>query len=326
MNFGFGKNKKDKALSARVNTTFSTNEEYPLAVVITILKQKSLQLWGLQESSEILTSIASLRECILEQNDLPINTAKLSAVEANRENSNAVFRLGQTATTFNLLCEKHGFKSPLIGLKGHEVITELYKLAKLDKEFYGTKEAFVATEELIMKKQYSDPSDSKDGFASVATQHKFANIKLYDTIILLKVLASTSGEMGPQIESLLNELEEAVAKRKALDTKKEQCIEFIYKGRDTEKNLKILKTTTDEIEALGRKLGVLETNLETIAKSKNLPNAFNANMNTKDVWESLSNMFEVLNQSSTKSRNQHVKPSQVETTVQTEATEKVDEQ
>lgn len=324
MNFGFGKNKKEKSLSARVNTTFSSDEEYSLAVVITLLKNKSLHTWGLQESSEILTSIASLRECILEQNDLAVKTAHLSAVDANRENSNAVFKLGQTATTFNLLCEKHGFKSPLIGLKGHEVTTELYKLAILDKAFYGTKDAFVATEELIMKKQYADPSDSNDGFASVRTQYKFANIKLYDTIILLKVFALSSGDMGAQIEVLLNDLEEAVMKRKSLDAKKEQCIEFISKGKDTEKNLRILKTTTSEIEALGRKLGALETNLETIAKSKNLPNAFNSNMNTKDVWESLANMFEVLNQSNAQLKKQDFKTAQVETTTQPNPNEKID--
>jgi hypothetical protein len=296
MNFGFGKGKKDKFLAARVNTSFVQEEQYSLAVVITILKQKSLEIWGMDEAAEILTSIASLRECILEQNDLPVNTANLVPAEANRERSDAVFRLGQTITTFNLLCEKHGFKSPLIGLKGHQVLTELYKLAKLDKAFYGSRDAFVVTEELMMKKQYSDPSDSKDGFQSTATQYKFANIKLYDTIILLRLLAASKDDFAQQIDSLLTQLEDAVAKRAALDEKKEQCIEFISKNKDVEKNLRILKATTAEIEDLGRKLGTLETNLDTIARSKNIPNTFNPNMNTKDVWETLANMFEVLNQ------------------------------
>jgi hypothetical protein len=279
-----------------VNTSLSQDEQYSLAVVITILKQKSLDIWGTDESYEILESIASLRECILEQNDLPVNTANLVPAEANRERSDAVFRLGQTITTFNLLCQRHGFKSPLVGLKGHQVLTELYKLAKLDKAFYGSRDAFVATEEIIMKKQFADPSDSRDGFSGTATQYKFANIKLYDTIILLKILASSNDDFAPQIDALLTQLEDAVAKRASLDDKKEQCIEFISKNKDVEKNLRILKATTAQIEDLGRKLGALETNLETVARNRNLPNAFNANMNTKDVWESLANMFEVLNQ------------------------------
>lgn len=318
MNFGFGKNKKDKSLSGRVNTSFSQEEDYSLAVVITILKHRAIQMWGLPESSEILESIAALRECFLEQNELSFNVSKLSANEASRETSNAVFKLGQTATTFNLLCEKNGYKSPLIGLKGHEVTTELYKLAKLDKAFYGNKDAFVATEEEIKKKQYSDPSDSVDGFASKNTQYKFANIKLYDTIILLKVLASKPSELSSHINLLINNLEEAVAKRKSLETKKEQCIEFISKNREVEKNLRILKTTNSAIEELGRKLGSLEVNLETIAVSKNLPNAFSSDMETKEVWEALSNMFEVLNQHKTDSRKEDTS---YETTVETTTTE-----
>lgn len=302
MNFGF-KNKKDKSLSGRVNTNFSQEEEYSLAVVITLLKHRAIQMWGLPESSEILESIASLRECFLEQNELSFNVSKLSATEASRETSNAVFKLGQTATTFNLLCEKNGYKSPLIGLKGHEVTTELYKLAKLDKAFYGNKDAFVATEELIKKKQYSDPSDSADGFASKNTQYKFANIKLYDTIILLKVLASKPSELSSHINILIDNLEDAVAKRKSLETKREQCIEFISKNREVEKNLRLLKSTNAAIEDLGRKLGSLEVNLETVAVSKNLPNAFSSEMDTKEVWDALSNMFEVLNQTKKETKN-----------------------
>lgn len=319
--FRFGKNKKNNALSSRVNTNFSTNEEYPLAVMITLLKHKSLQMWGLDESSEILTAIASLRDCILEQNDLTTNGIKLNPAEANRETSNAIFKLGQTATTFNLLCEKHGFKSPLVGLKGHEVTTELYKLAKLDREFYGSKNAFVATKELIMKKQYSDPSDSANGFASVSTQYKFANIKLYDTVILLKVLgATTPGELGNQINALLTSLEDAVTKRKSLEVKKEQCVEFISKNKETEKNLVLLKTTCAEIEDLGRKLGALETNLETIATSRNLPNGFNSDINTKDVWESLANMFEVLSHSNNNTAKDEAKYVKEDTSVKTDET------
>lgn len=303
MNLGFRKNKKDKSLAVRANTGFSPDEDYSLAVVITILKHRAIQMWGLPESTEILASIAALRECFLEQNELSFNVSKLSASEASRETSNAVFKLGQTATTFNLLCEKNGYKSPLIGLKGHEVTTELYKLAKLDKAFYGNKDAFVATEEEIYKKQVADPSDSANGFASKNTQYKFANIKLYDTIILLKVLASKPSELSSHINMLMTELEEAVAKRNSLETKKEQCIEFIAKNKEVEKNLRILKTTNSAIEELGRKLGSLEVNLETIAVSKNLPNAFNSDMETKDVWETLSNLFEVLNQSRIETRN-----------------------
>lgn len=319
----FNKNKKSNALSSRVNTTFSTDEQYPLAVTITLLKHKSLQLWGVvDESSEILTSIAALRDCILEQNELTANSIKLNPSEANRETSNAIFKLGQTATTFNLLCEKHGFKSPLIGLKGHEVTTELYKLAKLDREFYGSKNSFVATKELIMKKQYSDPSDSADGFTSISTQYKFANIKLYDTVILLKVFgATTPGELGAQINSLLAALEDAVFKRKSLEAKKENCEELIFKGKDIENNLRLLRTITSDIEDLGRKLGALETNLETIATMRNLPNGFNADINTKDVWESLANMFEVLNQAST--NNNTVK--EESTYVKKDTTVKADE-
>lgn len=324
MNFTFGKNKRDKSLSGRVNTTFSQEEEYSLAVVITILKHRAIQMWGLPESSEILESIASLRECFLEQNELSFNISKLSPSEASRETSNAVFKLGQTATTFNLLCEKNGYKSPLIGLKGHEVTTELCKLAKLDKAFYGNKDAFVATEELIKKKQYSDPSDAKDGFASKNTQYKFTNIKLYDTIILLKVLASKPGELSSHINILLDNLEDAVARRKSLETKKEQCIEFISKNKEVEKNLRILKTTEASIEDLGRKLGSLEVNLETIAISKNLPNAFSSEMDTKEVWESLANMFEVLNQSRVEARRDEDKYAvQTDAEINVEASENV---
>lgn len=289
--FRFGKNKKNNTLTPRVNTTFSTNEEYPLAVTITLLKSKSLQ--RPDDSVEILGSIFSLRDCILEQNDLTTNSIKLNPTEANRETSNAIFKLGQTATTFNLLCEKHALKSPLIGLKGHEVTTELYKLAKLDREFYCSKNAFVPTQELIMKQQYSDLNDTSNGNANA--QYKIANIKLYDTVILLKVLAPNVAE-GEYIEGLLTSLEESVYKRNALEERKEQCIEFISKGKEVDKNLRLLTTTIQEIEELSRKLGTLETNLETIAVNRHLPNGFDSNMATKDVWKTLSNMFEVLNQ------------------------------
>lgn len=302
MSIRFGKNKKNNTLTPRVNTTFSTNEEYPLAVTITLLKSKSLQ--RPDDSVEILGSIASLRDCILEQNDLTTNSIKLNPAEANRETSNAIFKLGQTATTFNLLCEKHALKSPLIGLKGHEVTTELYKLAKLDREFYCSKNAFVPTQELIMKQQYSDLSDSNEA-NSVNAQYKIANIKLYDTIILLKVLAPNVPE-GEYLERLLTSLEESVYRRTTLEEKKEQCIEFISKGKEVEKNLRTLKTTMYEIEELGRKLGALETNLETIAVNRHLPNGFNPEMGTKDTWKTLSNMFEVLNQPKTNANREVV--------------------
>lgn len=298
MNFSFNKYKKDKSLPGRVNTTFSQEAQYPLAVVITLLKHRAIQSWGLRESTEILESIAALRECILEQNELSFNVSKLSTQESHRETSNAVFKLGQIVTTFNLLCEKNGYKSPLLGLKGHEVTSELYKLAKLDKAFYGNKDAFVATEELIRQKHYADPSDAADGFSSQNVQYKFANIKLYDTIILLKIIAANpNDELSSHLNILLDNLEDAVAKRKSLETKKEQCIEFISKNKEVEKNLRILKATNSSIEDLGRKLGTLEVNLETIVINKQLPNAFILDLETKDVWESLSNMFDVLNQS-----------------------------
>ena len=172
-----------------------------------------------------------------------------------------------------------------------------------------------------MKKQYSDPSDSANGFASVSTQYKFANIKLYDTVILLKVLgATTPGELGNQINALLTSLEDAVTKRKSLEVKKEQCVEFISKNKETEKNLVLLKTTCAEIEDLGRKLGALETNLETIATSRNLPNGFNSDINTKDVWESLANMFEVLSHSNNNTAKDEAKYVKEDTSVKTDET------
>lgn len=304
MNFSFGKSKKDKYSTNRNNTSFS-NGKYSLTEVITLLKNKAVNQWGAEESIEITTAIASLRESILEQNYLDYKTASLPPLEASRENANVVFKLGQTVTNFNLLCEKNGLKSPLVGLKGHEVTSELYKLAKLDKAFYGNKDAFVATEELIIKKQAENPSDREEGFFNQKVKHKFVNIKIYDTVILLRILASQqSGELSAYLSECLNELEDIVSRRKMLETKQEQHLELIAKKQELDKNLKALKIVNASIEDVSRKLGALETNLATIANSEGIPNAFDSTLATKEVWESLSNMFAVLNQQTVTARQE----------------------
>ena len=323
MNFSFGKSKKDKYPTSSRANNFS-NGDYALAEVITLLKNKAIHQWGHEDSIEIITTIASLRESILEQNYLDYKTASLTPLEASRENANVVFKLGQTVTNFNYLCEKHDLKSSLVGLKGHEVTTELYKLAKLDKAFYGNKDAFVATEELIAKKQAEHPTEKENGFYSQQIKHKFTNIKIYDTVILLRVLASQSQQdLGAYLDEFLNELEDLVNRRKMLESKQEQYLELIAKKQELDKNLKVLREVNTSIEEVGRKLGVLETNLATIANNQGIPNAFEPTLATKEVWESLANMFEVLNQPQVQSQT-YKTSEQTTVSVQENSNENID--
>ena len=150
---------------------------------------------------------------------------------------------------------------------------------------------------MIAKKQAEHPTEKENGFYSQQIKHKFTNIKIYDTVILLRVLASQSQQdLGAYLDEFLNELEDLVNRRKMLESKQEQYLELIAKKQELDKNLKVLREVNTSIEEVGRKLGALETNLATIANSKGIPNAFEPTLATKEVWESLANMFEVLNQ------------------------------
>lgn len=288
-------NKKNNNFSSKMNSSFSSGEDYSLAVVVTLLKHKALLKWGLDEAIEILTSIDSLRQCILEQNSFVKNTASMSPAEVNKENSDTVFKLGRRILAFDNLCEKHGLNSPLKGLNYQEVIIELYKLVKLDKDFYASSEAFTITEE-----EYEVNKNSKDSnFFSTETQHKYANIKIYDTLILLMVKASTETEFKQSIESRMDTLRKSAQRRKELLSLRQESLDALKNGKDVSKNAENILKSNKEIEELGRILGNIENDLNTLAvNSDNMPNAFNTSIPVNDLWEKyISNLFDVIGDS-----------------------------
>lgn len=248
-------------------------KKHTLVEIITLLKYKACKNWGSDEALEILLVIASLRECLLQHADLTMRSNTLDGTSLVKALTNVNVQLGKVLRDLDLICEKYELSNPVKNLEGEESLTEILKLAKIDKEFYATKDAFVVTEEIYEKKK----AELGTEFYNENSVYPLANIKLYDTIILLMIGTDYDDKfIEKQIESGVMELRQIVAERNS-----------IIPQFDKNKHL-------GKIEDLARKLGSIQSIFDSIAYDFEVPNALNNDYETHEIWEILSNMFEVL--------------------------------
>lgn len=260
------------------DNVFSIDKNYTLVEVITLLKYQAYTNWGSNEALEILLTIASIRECLL--NDSRLN--KISDKELFRkEMRNVDVKLGKVLRNFELLCEQYTLPNPLVTLEGSDALQEMKKLVKLDREFYGKEDAFVLTEEIYKRKSKELGAD----FLTDDEIYPLANIQLYDTMILLmlEVVQYDSKAISTQIKECMFKLRKLVADRKALDVKGKNS-----QGQYSTKDIEV-------IEDLSLQMGEIKAFFDGVAEESRIPNKLYYDMNAREFWLKLSYMFEVLN-------------------------------
>lgn len=269
---------KKYQIGAQNDSVFSIDKQYSLVEVITLLKYQAYINWGSDEALEILLTIASIRECLL-------NDAKLQRITDTatlmKEMRNVSVDLGKVLRNFELLCEQYSLSNPLTNLEGAESVEEMKKLVKLDADFYAKEDAVVITEEIYRKKSKELGAD----FLTDDEIYPLANIQLYDTMLLLmlKVVQYDSKAITNQITECLFKLRRLVADRKALDLK--------FKNSNNQCTAKEIAM----IEDLSLQMGEIKAFFDGVADESTIPNKLYYEMNARDFWEKLANMFEVLN-------------------------------
>lgn len=280
---------------------FSIDKNYTLVEVITLLKYQAYKNWGSNEALEILLTIASIRECLL--NDSKLN--KITDRDAFRkEMRNVDVKLGKVLRNFELLCEQYTLPNPLSILEGSDALQEMKKLVKLDRDFYGKQDAFVITEEIYKRKSKELGAD----FLTDDEIYPLANIQLYDTMILLmlEVVQYDSKVISNQIKECMFKLRKLVADRKSLDVKSKN------NGQYTFKELSL-------VEDLSLQMGEIKAFFDGVAEESSIPNKLYYDMDAREFWQRLSDMFEVLNSVPVVIDNKTVKKEEVESDVKVDS-------
>ena len=281
---------KRNQMGAQNESVFSVDKNYSLVEVITLLKYQAYINWGSDEALEILLTIASIRECLL-------NDAKLQKITDTallmKEMRNVSVDLGKVLRNFELICEQYSLSNPLASLEGADSIEEMKKLVKLDADFYGKEDAVVVTEELYRRKSKELGAD----FLTDDEIYPLANIQLYDTMLLLmlRVVQYDSKAITNQITECLFKLRRLVADRKALDLK--------FKNNNNQCTAKEIAM----IDNLSLQMGEIKAFFDGVADESTIPNKLYYEMDARDFWEKLANMFEVLNTVPVSSDNKNQK-------------------
>lgn len=273
---------KKYQIGVQNDSVFSIDKNYSLVEVITLLKYQAYINWGSDEALEILLTIASIRDCLLNDAKLQKITDTATLMKAMR---NVSVDLGKVLRNFELLCEQYSLSNPLANLEGADSVEEMKKLVKLDSEFYANENAVVVTEEIYRKKSKELGAD----FLTDEEIYPLANIQLYDTMLLLmlKVVQYDSKAISNQITECLFKLRRLVADRKALDLK--------FKNNNNQCTAREIAM----IEDLSLQMGEIKAFFDGVADESTIPNKLYYDMNAREFWEKLANMFEVLNTVST---------------------------
>lgn len=261
-------------------TIFSTEKNYSLVEVITLLKYQAYTMWGSNEALEILLTIASIRECLL--NDAKLNQSMKTADRDSliKEIRNVDVKIGKVLRNFELLCEQYTLPNPLKNLEGTDALVEMKKLVKLDRDFYGKADAFVITEEIYKRKS----KELGAGFLNDDEIYPLANIQLYDTMILLmlEVVQYDHKAISNQIKECMFKLRQLVSERKSLDVK-------------TRNGGSYTLAEAGQIEDLALQMGEIKAFFDGVADEAKIPNKLYYDMDAREFWQKLSYMFEVLN-------------------------------
>lgn len=283
---------------------FSIDKNYTLVEVITLLKYQAYKSWGSDEALNILLTIASVRECLL--NDSKLN--KISDRETFRkEMRNVDVKLGKVLRNFELLCEEYTLPNPLTTLEGSDALQEMKKLVKLDRDFYGKEDAFVLTEDVYRRKS----KELGAQFLNDDEIYPLANIQLYDTMILLmlEVVQYDSKVISGQIKECMFKLRKLVSDRKSIDAKSKN-----NNGQYTSKDLAL-------VEDLSLQMGEIKAFFDGIAEESSIPNKLYYDMDAREFWQKLSYMFEVLNSVPVVIDNKNVKKEEASTEVKVDVVE-----
>ena len=293
---------KKYQMGVQNDSVFSIDKNYSLVEVITLLKYQAYINWGSDEALEILLTIASIRDCLLNDAKLQKITDTATLMKAMR---NVSVDLGKVLRNFELLCEQYSLSNPLSNLEGADSVEEMKKLVKLDAEFYANENAVVVTEEIYRKKSKELGAD----FLTDDEIYPLANIQLYDTMLLLmlKVVQYDSKAISNQITECLFKLRRLVADRKALDLK--------FKNNNNQCTSREIAI----IEDLSLQMGEIKAFFDGVADESTIPNKLYYDMNAREFWEKLANMFEVLNTVPVSGdikaqKNKNVKKDEVEAT------------
>lgn len=283
--FKSSENGKKYSIGSANENIFSVDKSYSLVEVITLLKYQAFLKWGSDEALEILLVIASIRECLL--NDAKLNKFMKTADKESlmKEIRNVDVKIGKVLRNFELLCEEYSLLNPLRDLEGTEALLEMKKLVKLDEDFYGNENALVITEDLYRTK--SKELGAK--FMYNDEVYPLANIQIYDTMILLilEVVQYDFKEISSQIKDCVLKLRKLVADRKSLDLKIKN-----------NKNVCSLEEV-DMIGDLSLQMGEIKAFFDGVADEARIPNKLYYEVSSRDFWEKLACMFEVLNSVST---------------------------
>ena len=274
-------NGKKYSIGAKNENIFSVDKQYSLVEVITLLKYQAHLKWGSDEALEILLVIASIRECLL--NDAKLNKFMKTTDKESlmKEIRNVDVKIGKVLRNFEILCEEYSLSNPLKDLEGTDALLEMKKLVKLDEEFYGNENALVITEDLYRTK-------SKELGAKFMYNYEvypLANIQIYDTMILLmlEVIQYDYKEISNQIKDCMLRLRKLVSDRKAMDLR--------MKNNGNKCSLE----DVDIIGDLSLQMGEIKAFFDGVADEGGIPNKLYYEVNSRDFWEKLACMFEVLN-------------------------------
>lgn len=263
----------------RNESVFAIDKNHSLVEVITLLKYQAYMMWGSNEALEILLTIASIRECLL--NDLSLNDTMKTADRESliKELRNVDVKIGKVLRNFELLCEQYTLPNPLKNLEGTDALVEMKKLIKLDKEFYGNPSSLVITEEIYKRKS----KELGANFLNDDEIYPLANIQLYDTMILLmlEVVQYDYKAISSQIKECVFKLRKLVSERKSLDIKHQ--------------NGNLTQAELAHVEDLALQMGEIKAFFDGVADESKIPNKLYYDMTAEEFWKKLSYMFEVLN-------------------------------